>query len=153
MKSCIIYLKTLHYIVEYIAHNILPFNELLIITNEVTIHHKNIQTLLTEVYKNLNGLSPPIMLDLFKTRHNIYNLRNHREICNDIRKTVRYGTETVTYKSAQLWELLPCEIKRCSTLENFKERIKSWIPDKCPCRLCKTFITNLGFIDIQIPSP
>ena len=41
--------------------NDLPFNELLSIDNEVSIHNKNMQTLLIEVYKNLNGLSPPII--------------------------------------------------------------------------------------------
>ena len=42
--------------------NGIPFNELLSINNEVSIHNKNIQTLLIEVYKKLNGLSPTIML-------------------------------------------------------------------------------------------
>ena len=40
------------------------------------MHTKNIKKLLIEVYKNLNGLPPPLMLDLFPTRDNIYNLRN-----------------------------------------------------------------------------
>ena len=58
--------------------NDIPLNELLSVNNEVSIHNKNknIQTLLIEVYKNLNGLSPPIMSGLFMTRENIYNLRN-----------------------------------------------------------------------------
>ena len=58
--------------------NDIPLNELLSVNNEVSIHNKNknIQTLLIEVDKNLNGLSPPIMSGLFTTRENIYNLRN-----------------------------------------------------------------------------
>ena len=67
--------------------NDIPFNELLSITADVSIHNKNIQTLLIEVYKNLNGLSPPIMLDLFTIRNKIYNLRNFRELyCEKKRK-------------------------------------------------------------------
>ena len=50
------------------------------IINEVSIHNQNIQTLLIEVYKNLNALSPAIMLDLFTTRENIDNLRNFPEL-------------------------------------------------------------------------
>ena len=46
--------------------NDIRFNELLSINNEVSIHNKNIKTPLIEVYKNLNGLSPPIMLDLLR---------------------------------------------------------------------------------------
>ena len=47
--------------------NDIPFNELFSIDNEISIHNKNIQTLLIEVYRNLDGLSAPIMLDLFTT--------------------------------------------------------------------------------------
>ena len=90
-----------------------------------TIYNKNIQTLLIEVYKNLNGLSPPIMLDLFTTRENIYNLRNFRELHCEKKKTTRFGTETVTYKAAQLWELLPYDIKNSPTLTEFKNKIKT----------------------------
>ena len=72
--------------------NDIPFNELLSINSEVSIHDKNIQTLLIEVYKNLNELSPPIMLDLFTIRDNIYNLRNFRERYCEKKKTIRYGT-------------------------------------------------------------
>ena len=118
--------------------NDIPFNELLSINNEVSIHNKNMQTLLIEVYKNLNGLSPPIMLDLFTTRENIYNLRNFRELHCEKKKTIRYGTETITYKAAQSWELLLCDIKSSPTFIEFKDKIKTWSPDNCPCRLCKT---------------
>ena len=56
------------------------------------------------------------MLDLFTTRENIYNLRNFRELYCEKKKTIRYGTETVAYKTAQLWELLPYDIKNFPTL-------------------------------------
>ena len=128
--------------------NDIPFNELLSINSEVSIHDKNIQTLLKEVYKNLNELSPPIMLDLFTIRDNIYNLRNFRELYCEKKKTIRYGTETVTYKAAQLWKLLPCDIKISPTLIEFKDRINTWSPHNCPCRLCKTYLKSIGYIDI-----
>ena len=65
------------------------------------------------------------MLDLFTTRENIYNLRNFRELYCDKKKTIRYGTETVAYKAAQLWELLPYDFKNSPTM-NLK--IKSMDP-------------------------
>ena len=126
--------------------NDIPFNELLSINNEVSIHNKNMQTLLIEVYKNLNGLSPPIMLDLFTTRENIYNLRNFRELHCEKKKTIRYGTETITYKAAQSWELLLYDIKSSPAFIQFKDKIKTWSPDNSPCRLCKTYLKN--YIDI-----
>ena len=99
-----------------------------------------------EIYRFLNGLSSPIMDDIFRLRENRYNLRNFRLLeCHNV-KTSIYGTETVTYKSSQLWNLVPPEIKNKDSLAHFKYGIKKWICTNCPCRLCKTYITELGFI-------
>ena len=38
------------------------------------------------------------------------------------------------------------DIRSANSLEIFKEKIKFWTTDKCPCRLCKTYIGNVGFI-------
>ena len=46
--------------------NDIPFIEL--INNKASIHKKSIQMLLIAVYKNLNGLSQPIILGKFTTR-------------------------------------------------------------------------------------
>ena len=76
--------------------NDIPFNELNYINHEVSIHNKSIEIRLIEVYKNLNGLSPPLMLGIFTTRENIYNLRNFRELHCEKKKTIRYDTDSVT---------------------------------------------------------
>ena len=43
-------------------------------------------------------------------------------------------------------KLLPNKFKSASTLEKFKKSIKLWVPKNCPCRLCKDFITGIGYI-------
>ena len=48
----------------------IPFNELLSINNEVSIHNKKMQTLLIEVYKNLNRITA------YKVRH-VYDNGEH----------------------------------------------------------------------------
>ena len=96
-----------------------------------------------EVYRFLNGLSPPIIDDIFRLREHWYNLRNFRLLeCHNV-KTSIYGTETVTYKSSQLWNLIPPEIKNKA---QFKYGIKELICTNCHCRFCKTHITELVFI-------
>ena len=52
--------------------NDIPFNELFSINNEISIHNKNTQTLLIEVYRNLDGLSALTMLDFFTTLQDKY---------------------------------------------------------------------------------
>ena len=52
------------------------FEQLLENDNSVSIHHRNIQTLATEMYKVTNGLSPEIMNEIFQIREESrYNLR------------------------------------------------------------------------------
>ena len=48
--------------------------------NETSVHQKNLQFLMTEIYKVKNNCAPPIMHHLFQFRENTFNLRNFREI-------------------------------------------------------------------------
>ena len=125
----------------------ISFETLLNECNEVAIHVKNLRTLLTEVYKYLNRLSPPIMQELFETRTLNYNLRNFRVIQTYRKNTIAFGIETVTYKSSQLWQILPTELKSIESLHEFKRKIKEWKGENCPCRLCKIYIRNLGYLE------
>ena len=85
------------------------------------------------------------MLDLFSKRENINNLRNFRVFQSEKKKNIRYGTETVTYKAAQLGKLLPYDIKNSPTLIEFKDKIKTWSTDNLPGRLCKTYFKKNTF--------
>ena len=42
--------------------------------------------------------------------------------------------------------MIPGYIKDSETLDAFKGKIRKWKPINCPCRLCKKYIPNLGFI-------
>ena len=50
--------------------------DLLEIDNSVSVHHRNIQVLATELYKSVNGLSPKLVSDCFKLNNMTeYNTR------------------------------------------------------------------------------
>ena len=53
------------------------FQELLKIDNSVTIDHRNLQTLATEMYKAKNNLSPTPIQNLFKEHTGTHDLRNN----------------------------------------------------------------------------
>ena len=36
--------------------------------------------------------------------------------------------------------------KNSDRLNIFKLKIKQWTPNNCPCRICRYFIKNLGYI-------
>ena len=95
---------------------------------------KNLEFLAIEIYKFQNGLSLPIMNDIFFSRHNIHNLSKFQELFTLTKNTVNFGIETISDRGPQLWNLIPNNIKSEPTLELFKKKIKKW---KCePCRMC-----------------
>ena len=68
------------------------FKSLISTCEEITIHQRNLQVLMTEPYKNINGISPPVtkMLLYYQTiRRNWRNVRIFKRISNENRKTVK----------------------------------------------------------------
>ena len=122
------------------------FTDLLVKDNSVTIHQKNLQVLATEIFKFTRGYLPSLMESVFKLNDNHYNLRSGLSLQSRNLKTVNYGENSISNLAPKIWNLVPEHIKSCSTIESFKNKIKSWTPEKCPCRLCRTYIPNLGFI-------
>ena len=64
-------------------------------------------------------------------------------------KNVGTGTETVAYLGPKIWGIIPTSIKKSKSLFIFKKEIRKWKPDKCLCRLCKTYVKDLGFVEIR----
>ena len=70
------------------------YEELLIKDSTVFIHHRNIQTLATEMFKVKNGMSPEIICDIFTQRiNNHHNLRHINHFETPFVSTVYNGTE------------------------------------------------------------
>ena len=124
----------------------LTFEELLVQDNSFTIHHRNLQKLVTEIYKVINNLSPPLMKQIFMDTTNTYNLRNKNPFLSRNVNSVKNGTETVSFRAPKTWALVPEEIKKSNSLAEFKSKIRNWKPEGCKCRLCKTYIANVGFL-------
>ena len=55
------------------------FSQLLQKDSAVTIHTKNLQILMTEMYKTRNGLNPSFMQEIFCANTIYYNLRNNND--------------------------------------------------------------------------
>ena len=87
------------------------FKELLNIDKSVTIHHKNLQVLATELYKVHHGLSTELMNDIFKKRNVMYNFRKNSTFETRNIKSVYYGSGTISFLGLKIWEHLPSNIK------------------------------------------
>ena len=114
--------------------------------NDTCNHHRNIQTLMAEIYKIKNNLNPPVMDFIFEMRNNTYNLRNFQEFAMKRKRTVKMGLETLKYRSPQLWSILPENLKQINSPFQLKESIRKWDCIDCPCRLCKLYLPNIGFL-------
>ena len=67
------------------------------------------------------------MNDLFVISKNNYNLRNFQELESSLRRTVKFGTETISYRGPQIWNLVPKRLKTLETLNKLKKRNRNGI--------------------------
>ena len=99
------------------------------------------------MYRVKHHIAPKIKCKLFNETNVPYYLRQDVSFCSYNVKTALYGTETLSYLGPKIWNLVSFDIRACATEQIFPQNIKKWKPDRCPCRLCKIYIPNLGFID------
>ena len=122
------------------------FEELLEKDGSVTIHTRNLEVLATEMFKVYRNLSPNIVAEIFHARRNNYNLRHSWFFSIPYVKTVYHGSESLSNLGPRIWDLVPSTLKELDDVNSFKTQIKKWQPENYPCRLCKTYIPQVGFI-------
>ena len=122
------------------------FENLLKKDNSVSIHHRNIQALATtEMFKVKNNIVLEIMKELFAPKTSSSDLRNNNSFKRRRVESVWHGTESVSCLGPQILDLVPNEIKEYESLNGFKFKIKRWVPEGWPCRICKIYLGQAGF--------
>ena len=112
----------------------------------VSIHVKNLQLLMTKIYKTRSGSNPPFMKDIFAERNTGYDLRHGNDSQYPKVHTTTYGIETISFLGNRLWSTLPNIIKQASTLPIFKSHINCLKGENYNCRLCKIYIPQVGYL-------
>ena len=125
----------------------LTFDDLLKVDNSVTKHQQNLQILATEIFKVKNSLAPEIMTEVFEIKQPHYNLRSEAShFKRENVKSTHYGIQSMRHLGPKIWKIVPQNIRESSSLNEFKILTKFCKPDTCPCRLCKNYIAQVGFI-------
>ena len=122
------------------------FQELLEKDNSVSIHQRNLQILATEMFKVYKNMSPELLNDIFEPKESCYKLRANSFFKTRKVTSVHHGTESLSFLGPKIWDLVPLDIKQSDNIDIFKDKIKRLSFPECPCRLCKVFIPQLGFI-------
>ena len=122
------------------------FKELLRKDSSLTIHQRNLKLLVTEMFKVKIGCALDIIKEIFEIDNRNFNFRHDFLIKQCNIRSVYYGTETASFIGPKIWNILPNTCKDATSLKSFKVNLKRWIPENCPCRLCKTYIQRVGFL-------
>ena len=91
--------------------------------------------------------APQILHELFPlTEPSTYHLRFQPKFATRPIRTVNYGSNSLRFLGPRLWETVSSELKRCERVDVLKSKIRKWRPHNCPCKLCDTYIHQVGFI-------
>ena len=97
--------------------------------NSVSIHHRTLQVLATEIFKIYQSLSPEILRDTFMSNASSYNLCKNDIFEKRQVRSVYHGTELFSFLGPNVWDLVPVELKQSESLDSFKLKIKNWVPN------------------------
>ena len=113
------------------------FKTLLTRSGSFCLHVRNLQKLMTEIYKSINHLKPSLIWEFHEKKHVSYNLRIQNLCKLPQIRTQGYGQESLSFRGSLLWNTLDDSVKNEPTLAAFKKRIKEWAGNKCTCKICR----------------
>ena len=87
------------------------------------------------------------MNKVFQTNDCPCNLRNPGILASKHKSTIKYGINTIAFRGPQIWQNIPLKIRNLGSVSLFKSNIKQIQSLHCSCKICRSFIANLGHID------
>ena len=95
------------------------------------------------------GTAPEVFKDIFNYDPSITcSLRNDSSFRSRRVNSVHHGLQSLSHQGSKIWSELPLDFLESKTIDEFKQKIKTWVPKKHSCRICCTYIQHLGFINV-----
>ena len=91
------------------------FEKLLRKDSSTTLHQRNLQKLMTAIFRVKTGIAPELMKGVFEFLDLPYNLRNQSKCSRSIPCTEKYGTETPSSMGQSSYR----KLKKTNLLRNF----------------------------------
>ena len=132
LKMQKIHLKTLKVI--YQSNKI--YEELLKLSETVSIHQQHLRLLVTEVYKPTSYLNSKDMCSFFTHKEIPYNLRKGQVLSLPPARSTYYGTNSKHFRGFLIWNNLPSYITSSRSVCEFKNN--KAFQKYCGCLICRT---------------
>ncbi len=84
-----------------------------------------LRTIVTEVYKAINNMSPEFLQDLFVIKANVHDLRDNNKMKLYKFKTITYGKHSIKYVAGILWNSINVDINNTDNVNVFKRKIRN----------------------------
>ena len=110
------------------------FEALLTRSGNNSIHVNNLQKLMIEIFKAMNGLNPPLVWEFHERRNVTYNLRIQNLCKLPPIKTMSFGLDSISFRGSFLWNTLDDDTRK--TLAFFQKRIGKWSGARWTSKIC-----------------
>ena len=98
-----------------------PYPLLLEEVHHITFYQQCINSLMTEVYKYLNGHWPCIVNDILKLRENMQNIWNFYIFQTEKPHSLSNELDVIPYRASQLWQQVPIDVREAAFLALFSK--------------------------------
>ena len=108
----------------------------------MTVFHKRLELLATEMFKVRSDLALQIMKEVFQFNNPTFCMNTF--LRRNIRKTY-HKLISIQYLALKILELIPGNMKTCNSLRSFKQLITIWVQNRRNAEL-RLFIYLLTFL-------
>ena len=88
----------------------------------MSIHHKNLQSLATEIFKIEKNLNPSFLTKIFEEKDIPYALCSGRNILAPKQSRTGYGIENAHFFGAKIWCTMSSSLKGSQNIEWLQKR-------------------------------
>ena len=113
------------------------YDDLLQLSNSVSLHQRHLRFLFTEIYRSTGTLNPQFMWSYFKYRKVPYNLRRSPVLFIPPAKSTVYATNSVHFLGSLIWNELPNLVKSSRSISEFKKVIQKIGNIDCGYMICR----------------
>ena len=116
------------------------YNDLLLKSGFDSFRIYAVKSLMIELFKILEGMTPDYLSELFVKADNPCDTRDKCKLTQRLKRTTTYGLRSFQYYGAHVWNMLPINIKAAQSLHEFKSFIRSWPGPTCSCHICTALL-------------